>query len=93
MRLIDADALEQILRKRSDDLMDDGEPILSGAALGAVCFVLEAPTIEATIVVQGQWTRPFIDQSAVQCSVCESAYSTLGNTPYCPECGAKMEVK
>lgn len=52
MRLIDADALEQVLSRRSDELMDEGQPIISGAALGAVCFVISAPTIDAVPVVR-----------------------------------------
>ena len=49
-RLIDANALEQVLFKRSEELAEENEQKLSGALRGAICFICQAPTVPAEIV-------------------------------------------
>lgn len=68
MRLIDADALIKALEQRSDQLMDEKESILSGTVLGAVCFVREAPTVDA-VAVPG-------------CEFCKGRYEKLQGTEF-----------
>ena len=41
----------------------------------------------------GTWAHPFNDKSGVRCSRCGAVYSSLGDTAYCPNCGARMEDK
>ena len=50
-RLIDANALEQVLFKRSEELAEENEQKLSGALRGAICFICQAPTVHAEVVV------------------------------------------
>lgn len=47
MRLIDADALIERLKTKSDKIMDK-EPAIAGALLGAIYMISHAPTIEPT---------------------------------------------
>lgn len=78
MRLIDADAL----------------PKYTGYALSAdeVAKAVEnAPTIDAEPVRRGRWKRWYHreDDFSINCSLC---FRPVGwPTPYCPQCGAKME--
>lgn len=46
---------------------------------------------EVEIVQHGRWipTRPNIN--SVKCSICEKFWET--ETPYCPSCGAKMDLE
>ena len=60
--------------------------------------IKEAIAVEAREVVHGQWVRTEIDLGdgikthRFVCSVCEYMKNTLtGN--YCPNCGAKMDLK
>ena len=57
-----------------------------------------APTVDAMEVVHGRWIKKIdmvesylADCTEVfyECSVCESA--NIGESPYCPNCGAKMD--
>ena len=97
MRLIDADALMAHLKARSDELMDEKEPLLSGACMGAAGFVMQAPTIDAVEVVHGEWIEWDEDNNTWECSNCAELYTIMeGNIRdnkynYCPNCGAKMD--
>ncbi len=51
-RYIDADALEKVLQKRSDELFDEHFPKMSGALMGVICYVISAPTVDAVPVVR-----------------------------------------
>ena len=90
MRLIDADALEEIFRKTYK--VDDK---------GVICAVIdEAPTVEAEPVRHGEWLPKCADVPSI-CSVCgedwdeftygQDKWYTGGLPKYCPHCGAKME--
>lgn len=91
MRLIDADALKQIIGSYN--------PIKHTYEYGSVITVADidnAPTIEAEPVKQGKWIAdndpnadPFF-RKGWKCSVCGSRTS-YGTPPYCMRCGAKME--
>jgi hypothetical protein len=93
MRLIDADALI--------DFIDCGHlrnPLESCFSERDVVDMLEScPTIDAVPVVRGKWKPIFKGADTCECSVCKSegfSDSDFGfiATPYCPNCGAKMEV-
>ena len=58
----------------------------------------KAPTVDAVEVVHGRWIEKvdmvesyLADCTEVfyECSVCETA--NIGESPYCPNCGAKMD--
>ena len=58
----------------------------------------DCPTIDAVPVVRGKWKPIFKGADTCECSVCKSegfSDSDFGfiATPYCPNCGAKMEVE
>lgn len=76
-------------------LRDD--PLINGANFKRVVqHINDATAVEA--VVHGRWVEKvdmvesyLSDCTEVfyECSVCESA--NIGESPYCPNCGAKME--
>lgn len=89
MRLIDAEKLE-------------GEAIClytyGGARYVPLDALKRAPTVDAIPVVHGRWIEKvdmvesyLADCTEVfyECSVCECA--NIGESPYCPNCGAKMD--
>lgn len=53
-------------------------------------FINDAPTIDAEPVKHGMWLPHKILASS-KCSLCRRAFA--GETPYCPNCGAKMDLK
>lgn len=88
MRLIDADALVKEAGKLWEE-MPDGEE-LSKELMKAINH---APTVDAVPVVPGQWTtaRTLDHDGEWYCSVCGYEPTVFENTPYCPNCGAKMD--
>jgi hypothetical protein len=98
MRLIDADRLKDEIMGWSvvtDDLFGMGKYHEREIVLQAI---EESPTINAAPVVRGEWTPIFKGADTCKCSVCkrkgisDSDYGFIA-TPFCPNCGAKMEVK
>jgi hypothetical protein len=89
MRLIDADKLKAKVRaqewKRDPTIM---------LALNWIYMLIDnSPTIDAVPVVRGEWEVAigYDPNKKVQCQNCyKMAYEP---TPYCPNCGAKMEVE
>ena len=91
-RLIDANAL-------IDDAEMDGAIYACLAGMSDVRFLIESqPTVDAVEVVHGKWIEKIdmvesylADSTEVfyECSVCECA--NIGESPYCPNCGAKMD--
>lgn len=96
MRLIDADALEELiytLCKSWDKNMPYG-----GGRIDSYMFVIsaikQAPTFENERS-HGKWIcdKRYLD---CRCSICNSYPLERGDYPelssYCPQCGAKMEM-
>lgn len=84
MRLIDADGL-------NEDLIHAN---IGRKSLEEFLKVLKnAPTIEAKPVVRGSWKTEFTALLVVyRCSECNCA-TALGQTNFCPNCGADMRKK
>lgn len=85
MRLIDADELKKTIKNMPNDYYGD---LCIGDALKEID---NAPTIYAAPVVRGEWEVAigYDPNKKVQCQNCyKMAYEP---TPYCPNCGAKME--
>lgn len=92
MRLIDADALK--VKQQEDADLFKGDDTLSGKsrrdeALNAVANIVNAPTIDP--VRHGHWERYLEVGLKWRCSECASRFTTPFS--YCPNCGAKNEVK
>ena len=97
MRLIDAD---ELLEKHTCDVYGAYDDSCMVQAVFAP-YIKGAPTIEAAPVVHGRWIPIEYDGYADgypvwdlwECSECREEHSgdedTL--TPYCPNCGAKMD--
>lgn len=88
MRLIDADAIK--IPKGFFEKVDNVPKFYD--------WLDDQPTIEAEPVKHGRWEceiRNTIDglhtYQQFRCSVCGMTYIT--NTPYCPNCGAKMDAE
>lgn len=92
-RLIDANALYDTICKYSE-LKDRNWPTWIENLINA------APTIDAVEVVHARWTECieiFTENEgpveAIGCSVCGISQRKFRRTPYCPNCGAKMDAK
>ncbi len=96
MRLIDGDkAVEQI-----NEWLNQTRaiPLNTSYHFELLSCIEDCPTIDAVPVVRGEWKPIFKGADTCECSVCKSkgfSDSDFGfiATPYCPNCGAKMEVE
>lgn len=99
MRLIDADALmenyglENATKYGNKDA-EQQEHSYSTMMLYEVADMIEdTPTVEAKPVVKGEWKTEFTALLVVyRCSECNCA-TALGQTNFCPNCGAGMRKK
>jgi rubrerythrin len=80
MRLIDADALKHSIAGNI--------PLMPTVRIGIEHRIDDAPTIEAELVKHGRWTTE--NSFEWHCSECGYEPLVFENTPYCPNCGAKM---
>ena len=89
MRRIDADALKEAL-----SIFNAGNPHFLNGIKTAREIIDDAPTIEAEPVRRGKWTthRTLTHDGEWYCSACDYEPTVFENTPYCPNCGAKMET-
>lgn len=88
MRLIDADAL--LNRMQEDPLFDLVE------RYGVSGVINAEPTVDAVPVRHGKWTPHEEMSDEWNCSEtwyrCQCGYDTRRRTPYCPMCGARMDI-
>ena len=88
-RFIDAEKLEQIMGAW---LEENKENECAAGVQTALRMIRAMPTVEGT------WEERYIDDAPIflkrrwYCSECGD-WNTNGETPFCPECGAKMRVK
>lgn len=87
VRLIDANALAQ----RFSALQEGANLRDHVYLLGVLSVIDNAPTIETAQAAHGKWLVYGIEHKSCKCSVCGDVYAYLYN--YCPNCGAKMDVK
>lgn len=57
-----------------------------------VSTLINMPAVDAVPVVHGRWVYEHDDPVLLPCSVCGYQVYRYNNTPYCPECGAKMDA-
>jgi len=90
MRLIDADALEDVLVNHGFCYCGDSDfnAGISNGFLLARDDVQEAPTIDAEPIRYGRWY--IVEGMPTQCSLC-GYYVKQKTYKYCPYCGARME--
>ena len=100
-RLIDAEPYDEFLTQYAQDLFEADAPMIAGAIERCQRALKTQPTVDAVEVVHGRWIPleydGFADGNPVwdlwECSECREEHSgdedTL--TPYCPNCGAKMD--
>lgn len=96
MRLIDADALRAQIQQDYD--LFEGSTYLPDKArrdeLGNVLArIINTPTIEAEPVKQGKWTYHKINDTSFGYFKCSNCGNNRWIPNYCPNCGAKMEIK
>ena len=98
MRLIDADALMEVPKVRKVTEYDESGEWISYLAV-PVEAIKSAPTIEAEHVRHGKWGAAEIvgydgihPVYALPCSEC-GKYTKEYLKPFCPNCGAKMDLK
>lgn len=89
MRLIDADALEDVLVNHGFCYCGENK-YLNGIARGFLLArddVREAPTIDAKPTRHGKWIK--VGDNTYRCSRCNEVSCCNGN--FCTDCGAKMD--
>ena len=96
-RLIDANALLEEIQFRRP-VIDTETKIVADCVAIARRAIVNAPTVDAVELVHGRWIEKVdmvesyladCTEVSYECSVCECA--NLGESPYCPNCGAKMD--
>lgn len=95
MRLIDADALKERIRrflsiKSLDDLLPEEKAIVQ--------HIDRMPTVDAVPVRHGRWETDgmMMDECEflmTRCTACGGTYEYGFNMPFCPNCGARMDGK
>ncbi len=94
MRLIDADAYQEMAYQRNFD------GLMSEEALFNINLILDKqPTIEAQEQKHGRWIAHSrtdlgeLQNNTIECSVCGISFPLLhmSRRSFCPNCGAKME--
>lgn len=87
---IDREALLAHLRECKETSVGSCPTFAVIAAVQA--YVGGMPAADVAPVVHGKWIEhdDFLGRT-VECSECHS--ETMGDTPYCPACGAKMDGK
>lgn len=105
MRLIDGDALIEKFNEKTDlaECLVDARAAKRFATFCALAdAVEEMPTVDAEVVVHGQWEESEDDwfgTTVYTCSKCREEFVLVEGTPeqnlwnYCPNCGAKMDGK
>lgn len=103
MRLIDADAYAEEMKKRQDACkewtqrtIDTGDEENYLRSCGAYAVFVEAklllekqPTVDAVEVKHGKWIDEPIKGVRYHCSVCSGRFDYMWK--YCPNCGASMD--
>ena len=96
MRLIDADALKEIISGNSYILRDSINSMNFGMFWDGIEQAIdESPTIDAEPVRHGHWIEDEIQihiEKTYHCSECDClAWGEDEKTRYCPICGARMD--
>lgn len=88
MRLINEDTVMEIIERVTNEAVEKKQPkyLIQSRIIAEIAGL---PTIEAEPVKHGWWMYPFY------CSVCGFApyYSSDLTYNYCPNCGARMDLK
>lgn len=58
----------------------------------AVLFLEGIPDADVTPVVHGRWEE-YLIPNILCCSNCDWGIDPLCKSPYCPNCGAKMDIE
>lgn len=93
MRAIDADAFKDYIREASEDLaplFNDNGKVARLVTENFCKDIDEQPTVFAE-PKRGKWVDDG-DPLMLTCGNCGYAVMRYNNTPFCPNCGAKMEV-
>ena len=97
---IEREAAKGLLQKRSEELIQAGNPIPGGAVSGASLLLSLIPAADVAPVVHGEWvlvgTNEHDYETSVEekCSLCGRyvyRYDTEPQDNFCPNCGAKMD--
>ena len=67
------------------------EPVMAIRDIKALIFLM--PEVDAVPVKHGRWIYENDDPSMIPCSMCGYQVFRYNNTPYCPNCGAKMDLE
>ena len=93
-RLIDANALWELMRTYDDYQGAKEAHDLELIHRDSILFAIEnAPTVDAVPVVHGEW-KMGIDANGDPVTYCSNCkMPNYVQTNYCPDCGAKMNMK
>lgn len=94
-RLIDADALAELLKREAEHHEADGLLERSYGVLDAYMDVLQAPTVHPEPPKRGKWFKDvaYYDEYGWPCIItrCDQCGEPNPVSKFCPNCGAKME--
>ena len=88
MRLIDADALKKYVNDHSTSWLNEWD------TAGVFLAIEKTPTVDTKEVKHAYWRDCF--QDSYLCSHCKYTVPKVDyghKYPYCPHCGAKMDVE
>lgn len=95
MNLIDRDATKNHIKRRMCNNCEYYGAICNACDVqDALDAIDDMATIDAAPVVHGEWVNVvggFFEMG--RCSVCGGQWPTAGGLNFCPNCGAKMEVR
>lgn len=88
MRLIDGDALIEVLKREEKENDEYGLTQRADGITDAIMDVIDAPTIEPQRM-RGKWIPQGWNDTYCKCSCCDAVYVTA-EIPYnyCPNCGS-----
>lgn len=95
-RLIDADALAELLKREAEHHEADGLLERSYGVLDAYMDVLQAPTAHPEPPKMGKWVEDvaYYAEDGCPCIItrCNQCGEPNPVSKFCPNCGARMEV-
>lgn len=98
MRLIDANNLLEEMGAGCIPILEKGISQVTGDESTIKDYIDQAPTVDAEPVRHGEWVarKEIFDGEqeqvdAIGCSQCGKSQRVFRRTPYCPNCGAKMD--
>lgn len=91
-RLIDGNELMEWLKSKIRECVVLNAHAEAATTEEIIRYVNHMPSVDAVPVVHGRWIYHDDDMMPwVSCSECDISTDSTNKTPYCPNCGARMD--